>query len=913
MPDMNLRGNKKNYQLLHEELLAAHEELSASEEELRQQFDELLSKEERIYRQNTVLNLLHDTSIGLLADLDFDDILKKIIAAAIEIFGFANSFVQIANKEKGTYSLKIATGLFDAVQCEGKITQGLFSHVYKTGQIVAIEDYCTWEHRVSDPIFDEVHYFVLLPLKNREGLFGAIGLAFSEPGQALDENELSLLARFADLASLALSNAELVDSLHNEIRERKLTEECLRQSEERFYKIYKMSPSAIAIARRDGTYTNVNESFCRSTGYTKEELVGASREKIGLWINGQDLEFLLNGLRHYGEVNNMEAWFRRKDGSKVCGLMSARIVTINDEECILSVTHDITALKQVEEQLKASEEKFSQAFYLSPETIVISRLDSTLLEVNESFTKMYGFSKKEAIGQKTLELGLWPDPQDRNRMVEGVQRQGEVRNLEVRLRSKDGHIVHGQLSARMLSIEGEPCCMVVVRDISERVQAEEVKRRQAEIIQHMAYYDSLTDLPNRRHLNEWLDKEMKQLCPADVSGTVLFIDLDDLKMVNDTYGHSCGDKIIIAAGTRIVAGAGENAFVARVGGDEFIVILPGKDDREQITEVVQQISKALGRKHEILGTHFHMTASVGIAVYPADGDTAEEIIKNADNAMYAAKKSGKSCCRFYTVEMQNEAYEKMRLTSGLRYALKQGELSLVYQPQILTAQGTVTGFEALLRWNSLEHGPVSPAQFIPLAEQSSLIHKIGQWVLYEACQFARRLADQGRHGMHVAVNISSKQLAAADFIAVVRNAVRAAGIQPNQLELEITESLLMTSMEDATSKLGKLKAFGVRISLDDFGTGYSSLTYLRKLPVETLKIDKSFIDMITADGHGAKIIGSIINMAHALNMAVVAEGVETEQQLAYLADNGCDRIQGYIFSRPLPEAEAMKYQPVIRC
>lgn len=912
MPDMNLRGNKKNYQLLHEELLAAHEELSASEEELRQQFDELLSKEERIYRQNTVLNLLHDTSIGLLADLDFDDILKKIIAAAIEIFGFANSFVQIANKEKGTYSLKIATGLFDAVQCEGKITQGLFSHVYKTGQIAAIEDYCTWEHRVSDPIFDEVHYFVLLPLKNREGLFGAIGLAFSEPGQALDENELSLLARFADLASLALSNAELVDSLHNEIRERKLTEECLRQSEERFYKIYKMSPSAIAIARRDGTYTNVNESFCRSTGYTKEELVGASREKIGLWINGQDLEFLLNGLRHYGEVNNMEAWFRRKDGSKVCGLMSARIVTINDEECILSVTHDITALKQVEEQLKASEEKFSQAFYLSPETIVISRLDSTLLEVNESFTKMYGFSKKEAIGQKTLELGLWPDPQDRNRMVEGVQRQGEVRNLEVRLRSKDGHIVHGQLSARMLSIEGEPCCMVVVRDISERVQAEEVKRRQAEIIQHMAYYDSLTDLPNRRHLNEWLDKEMKQLCPADVSGTVLFIDLDDLKMVNDTYGHSCGDKIIIAAGTRIVAGAGENAFVARVGGDEFIVILPGKDDREQITEVVQQISKALGRKHEILGTHFHMTASVGIAVYPADGDTAEEIIKNADNAMYAAKKSGKSCCRFYTVEMQNEAYEKMRLTSGLRYALKQGELSLVYQPQILTAQGTVTGFEALLRWNSLEHGPVSPAQFIPLAEQSSLIHKIGQWVLYEACQFARRLADQGRHGMHVAVNISSKQLAAADFIAVVRNAVRAAGIQPNQLELEITESLLMTSMEDATSKLGKLKAFGVRISLDDFGTGYSSLTYLRKLPVETLKIDKSFIDMITADGHGAKIIGSIINMAHALNMAVVAEGVETEQQLAYLADNGCDRIQGYIFSRPLPEAEAMKYQPAIR-
>jgi len=951
-------SKEKKYQLLHEELLAAYEELSASEEELRQQFDELLAKEGKIYRQNTVLNLLHDTAIGLMAGLGHEDVLKKIIYRVRELFNAPDSFVYFVDEETKTYKLKIGIGVFKKLVNEGEITEGMIGQAYATGEIAVVDDYSVWEYRLPDRIFDELHYAALVPLKNKNRMIGAIGLAFSEMGRILSEDELSLLQRFADLASLALSNALLVASLHNKIKERKQAEEELRQSEEKFLKSFQMSPSAIAIARLDGTYVNVNESFCRSTGYTK----------------------------------------------------------------------------------------FSQAFYLSPDIITISRLDGTYVDVNEGFVRVSGFSKEEAIGKKSIDLGLWQEQSARDRMVETQKNHGQILNMEIPFRYKDGHLIYGQLSVCMLNLEGEACYMVVVRDITEQVQVEKVRRQQAEVllasrnmlslaaglanlgpweynpetelyefgdefyavygtnvaregrfmsldtyirefvhpedfwmfkdekeflssreqfnasdmghriirrdgevrtvmvrrsavrnvdgevtkkygtnqditelvrgeeerrkqaetIKHMAYFDSLTGLANRHHLNEWLNKEMERTRSGKASGVILFIDLDDLKLVNDTYGHSYGDKIISAAGSRISDGVGEKTFVARIGGDEFVVILPGTYERGQIEEIAYKISKSVGQKQEIFGRCFHMTASIGIAYYPADGDTSEEIIKNADNAMYAAKKDSKNCWRFYTEAMQTEAYKKMQLTGSLRYALERGELSIVYQPQISTTERTVTGFEALLRWNSVEYGIVSPMHFIPLAEQSGLIHSIGQWVLGEACQFARRLADQGWSEVHVAVNISSKQIASDDFIAVVRRAVKEAGIQPHQLELEITESLLMTSLEEATSKLTQLKEFGVHLSLDDFGTGFSSLTYLRILPVETLKIDKSFIDMITNDVQGAKIIGSIINMAHTIHVNVIAEGVETKLQLEYLADNGCDLIQGYIFSRPVSEAEAFK-------
>lgn len=488
---------------------------------------------------------------------------------------------------------------------------------------------------------------------------------------------------------------------------------------------------------------------------------------------------------------------------------------------------------------------------------------------------------------------------------EALKQAHDDMEAKVLLRTRELFIANQELA--VANEELQKANRELEEEITERKRVEEALRQKTEDIRHMAYLDALTGLPNRLHLNERLDAEMEKAHRGEASGCVMFIDLDDLKNVNDVFGHSRGDILIAMAGRCIVDKVGGEAFVARIGGDEFVVLLPGENDRKEIANIADKIIGALGSGYEAFGEHVPMSASVGIAVYPADGDTTEEILKNADNAMYAAKNSGKKCWRFYETAMQNEAYEKMLLTNSLRYAVEREELLLYYQPQVVAADGVVVGFEALLRWNSPEHGAVSPVRFIPLAEQSGLIQPIGQWVLRKACRFARHLADKGWGDIYVAVNISSKQIAADNFVAVVRNAVDEAGIEPRQLELEITESVLMISMEDAIRKLGELRAMGVRLSLDDFGTGFSSLTYLWHLPVGALKIDKSFIDMIVHDKFQAEIIGSIINMAHTLKMIVIAEGVENEQQRAYLAENHCDCIQGYIVSPPVPEAEAIQF------
>lgn len=475
-----------------------------------------------------------------------------------------------------------------------------------------------------------------------------------------------------------------------------------------------------------------------------------------------------------------------------------------------------------------------------------------------------------------------------------VRRDGEIRDIIVRRR------IARDPSEKIIRIYGTN------QDVTDWVRIERERQQQAATIENMAYFDILTGLPNRHHLNEWLSKELIKSKQQKTAGVVMFVDLDDLKMLNDTCGHSFGDKAIIAAGKKITQVIGTQGFVARIGGDEFVVVLPNVFERLAIEEFAYKIGRALGKTQKFFGKNFHLAASIGIAIYPNDGDSVEELIKNADNAMYEAKKGSKNFWCFYQAEMQVAAQKKLQLIGSLRYALPRGEFSLVYQPQISTNERTIIGFESLLRWHNLEHGKVPPTNFIPLAEQSGLINTLGRWVLREACKFIRALADAGFEDIHVAVNISAKQIAADDFITVVRSVIKETGIQPRQLELEVTESIMMTSLEEGIQKLAKLKKMGIRISLDDFGTGFSSLTYLRRLPVETLKIDKSFIDIIMTDVQGAKIIDSIINMAHTINMKVVAEGVETQEQLDYLQQNNCDIIQGYIFSQPITAQKAFE-------
>lgn len=426
-------------------------------------------------------------------------------------------------------------------------------------------------------------------------------------------------------------------------------------------------------------------------------------------------------------------------------------------------------------------------------------------------------------------------------------------------------------------------------------------------ISQMAYHDALTGLPNRASLNLFLEAEMEKARCGEASGVILLVDIDELKSVNDNFGHSFGDNIIMAVCMNLVRAFGETARVFCVGGDEFVIVLPGQFSREKTVQIADKVIGVLCQEYEVSEDKIHMSASAGVVFYPEDGETAEDILMKADSAMFAAKKAGKNCWRFYELILLQEAYETMMLTNSLRRALERGELSLNYQPQMNPDGEYLVGFEALLRWNSQEHGWVSPARFIPLAEQSGLILPIGQWVLRETCRFAKRLADMGKEHILVSVNISPRQLMADDFVDSVRTCIQAAGVDPGQIQLEITESVLIESIEDSVKKLCRLRSLGVTLALDDFGTGYSSLTYLRNLPVGVLKIDKSFIDKVEDDVIQLHMVGSIIDLGHSLGLSIVAEGVETEEQLRLLRYCGCDCIQGYIYSRPIPEEAAIDF------
>jgi diguanylate cyclase (GGDEF)-like protein len=426
------------------------------------------------------------------------------------------------------------------------------------------------------------------------------------------------------------------------------------------------------------------------------------------------------------------------------------------------------------------------------------------------------------------------------------------------------------------------------------------RKRSEERIQELAYQDALTGLPNRRLFSDRLNVAVAQARRHEERLAVLFLDLDRFKLVNDSLGHSVGDELIRAVAQRLRSSVREGDTVARLGGDEFTLLLPGLAEAVDAAKVADKVLESLRLPFELDGRELFVTASIGISLFPDDGEATEALVKNADAAMYRAKERGRDGYELYRPAMTAAAVERLALEGHLRRALAHGELSLHYQPILDLATGRVHALEALLRWIHPTLGPVVPADFVPLAEATGLIHPLGRWVLRAACEQARAWQAGGQEGVGVAVNLSARQFQQPDLIAQVRAALESSGLPAPLLELEITESGAMESAESAGRTLRELKSLGVRLSIDDFGTGYSSLSYLRGFPIDTLKIDRSFVRDVNADSDDAAIVATVIAMAHALKLRVVAEGVETREQLAFLAARGCDRIQGHLASPPVP-------------
>jgi len=429
------------------------------------------------------------------------------------------------------------------------------------------------------------------------------------------------------------------------------------------------------------------------------------------------------------------------------------------------------------------------------------------------------------------------------------------------------------------------------------------KQRADERIEYLASHDSLTGLPNREMFNGLLRHTIDTARRSGRWFALLFIDLDRFKIINDSLGHDAGDMLLVEVASRLHEALRASDIVARLGGDEFVVILDGTSDRGDVERVASHLLSVLGQPMQLSGHECHSTASIGIALYPEHGDDAATLTKNADMAMYQAKEDGKNSFRFFSGEIKVQSIERLRLESELRRAVERRQFSLHYQPKVDLGTGQITGVEALLRWKHPELGQVSPAQFIPLAEETGLIVPIGRWVLREACAQNMTWQRGGLRPVSMAVNLSPRQFADEHLLNDVDEALQASGMSAVLLQLEVTESMVMRNVARAVRVLNAIQDRGIRLAIDDFGTGYSSMSLMKQFPIDTIKIDRSFVRDLPRDSEDQAIAQAIISMGKALGMTVVAEGVETAEQHAFLRNHDCDEMQGYLFSKPLPAGE----------
>lgn len=547
--------------------------------------------------------------------------------------------------------------------------------------------------------------------------------------------------------------------------------------------------------------------------------------------------------------------------------------------------------------LRESEERYRLIVELSPDAILIE-VDEKIVFTNHAARLLFCESDADClIGKSLLSLA---DSTCQKKIEEELQRLrnghhcSESEELAIRL---DGSSFEVAVQRVTLTYNGKNAVQMIARDISTRKQFEHQ-------LAYQATHDALTGIPNRIRLLEMLTQALNFADRYQFPVWVAFLDLDRFKFINDHYGHRVGDKLLINMTRRLQAVMRKTDTVGRYGGDEFILILRGGPEENMNAVMVERIMEAVSEPMEIDGHHLQLSCSLGLATYPDDGATPESLIENADIAMYRAKESGRNQYQFFMREMNQQHQERSRIESALHNVLERGELFIEYQPQLDLRSGRIKGIEALLRWQHPELGLLTPSRFISIAEENGMIGPIGKWIIKQACWQCARWEQAGLGKLRVTVNLSVRQLDAHELFRTIETALTESGLSPDCLELELTETLMMCDLEHTLEVLNKLRKMGVGIAVDDFGTGYSSFTFIKRLPLDCLKIDQSFIQGLEESEDNKIIVRTFIQLAHNLKLRVIAEGVETAYQRNFLYENGCDEIQGYVFCRPLL-AEAM--------
>ena len=682
--------------------------------------------------------------------------------------------------------------------------------------------------------------------------------------------------------------------------------EALKASEAHYRTIFQTSVDGIVISRlADGKYVDMNSSFLKLLGYEREEMIGRTSFDVNLWVDPGVRQEMAQKLEMEGSFRDLETQFVGKSGERVWVQVSGTLIEIAGTRCILSVTRDISAAKAAQEGLAAaqkaleiSEARYRTAFQTSLDAININRLgDGCYIDCNEAFLKLMGRTRDEVIGKTSLELDIWANPRDRQNLVDILRKGSHCRDLEAQFRKKNGEVFWGQMSASLIEVDGVPCILSISRDISGAKVAEDE-------IRNLAFYDPLTRLPNRRLVSERLRQSLAASHRNSRKGALLFFDVDNFKTLNDTLGHKMGDLLLQEVAQRLLASVREADTVARLGGDEFVVVLEDLSENAeeaagQAKMIAEKILMSISKPYILAGRECISTSSIGITLFGDRKDTIDDVLQQADIAMYQAKAAGRDTLRFFAPSLQAAINARASMEDDLRQAIGTDQFQIYYQPQVHS--GTLIGAEALLRWNHLQRGYLAPMEFIPLAEETGLILPLGDWVLDTACkQIAAWSSRKESSHITLAVNVSARQLRQPDFVERVLRALERSGANPKNLDLELTESMLLENIEEVIAKMTVLKSYGVRFSLDDFGTGYSSLTYLKRLPLDRLKIDRAFVRDMLVDVTSGAIAQTVISLSKAMGLSVIAEGVETEQQRDFLAKLGCHSFQGFLFSRPLP-------------
>lgn len=809
-----------------------------------------------------------------------------------------------------------------------------------------------------------------------------------------------------------------------DISETKRTEDALRLSEQKFASVFQQCPDILLIARHsDGCLLEVNEAFEEQIGLTPGQVIGRTATGLNLWAVEGSGPRLLERL-HLGGIRNLEMSFRRSNGQLFTGLTSAETFELDGTPALVVAVRDISQLKETQQQLQISEEKFAKAFHASPDGLLLSRQhDGLLLEVNDGFCRLTGYALHPTLDQTSLDLGIWVDLNERKRLLDQLNREGFVRDFTCHIRRSDGQIRLCELSARPLPIAGTDCMLTIARDITERHLMQEklqlaatvfentaegvlitdidqrisavnrafseitgyseiealgqtprllasgqhdsafyaalwhqltdeghwqgeiynkrkngelypswltisavrnaereithfvavfadissIKHAQAEL-DYQAHHDPLTGLPNRTLFENRLQAVLTCGQLSNRQGAVLFLDLDRFKHINDSLGHPVGDLLLKGIAQRLKEQVRDVDTVARLGGDEFIILLPGLHKPSDASTIANKLLACFNAPFQAGEHEFFTSASIGISLYPHDGSDVATLIRNADAAMYRSKAKGRNRVEVYTRDLTAQASERVALEHELRRAIERNEMSLCFQPKLSLQTQTLVGAEALIRWSHPTFGEVPPEHFIHLAEENGTILQLGEWVLEQACRQMQAWKQRYEPFGPLSINLAGAQLRQPNLARRIEVLLRQHQLKAGDLQLEITENFIMSQAEEALAVLHQLKKLGVQLAIDDFGTGYSSLSYLKRLPLDILKIDKSFIRGLPDDPHDAAIARAIIALGRSMQLTIIAEGVENQAQQRFLATEGCEQIQGYIVSLPLlPEEFAARF------